>query len=401
MGPRVVRIDGERLHGRLAGRGERLLLGLGADGHLVDGVARQLRPRRRVPGIDREHPAQKHVRLRETLRGSLPCELDGLEVERVGLGIGRARLGRRAEQRDLELLDHVGGDLVLDREDVVELAVVGLRPKVRVGAGLDQLRRDPHRVARLAHRAFEHVRHVQRPRDLRNRNLLALERERRRARRHLQLRNLRQQVQQLLRDAVGEVLLALVRTEIREREDGDRRAGCCRRDQCDRSRGSAREQDGRRDAEQHDHGGCDREERPMLGRLRRGNLVRAAGRGRRGRLRKRKHDVPGGLEPVLPILLQAVLDDVVESRRDVPPRLRQLRRLLHQDRRDRVARRFSLERLLAREHLVQDRPEGEDVGAVIDRQPPDLLGRHVAHRPHHRPRFRVPRVRRRARRLVV
>ena len=84
-------------------------------------------------------------------------ELDGLEIKRVRLGIGRACLRRRAEQRDLELLHHVGRDLVLDREDVVELAVVGLRPQVRVGAGLDQLRRDPHRVARLAHRAFQHV----------------------------------------------------------------------------------------------------------------------------------------------------------------------------------------------------------------------------------------------------
>ncbi len=53
------------------------------------------------------------------------------------------------------------------------------------------------------------LRHVQRARDLRDLDLLALERERRGARRHLQLRNLRQQVQQFLRDAVGEVFLVL------------------------------------------------------------------------------------------------------------------------------------------------------------------------------------------------
>ena len=86
---------------------------------------------------------------------------------------------------------------------------------------LDQLRRDPHRVARLAHRAFQHVRHVQRARDLRNARLLAFERERRGARRHLQLRNLRQQVQQFLRDAVGEVLLVLPRRHVHERQHGD------------------------------------------------------------------------------------------------------------------------------------------------------------------------------------
>ncbi len=38
----------------------------------------------------------------------------------------------------------------------------------------------------------------------------------------------------------------------------------------------------------------------------------------------------------LPVLLEAVPDDVVERGRDVPPRLRQLRRLLSQDRRHRV-----------------------------------------------------------------
>ena len=155
--------------------GVTLLVGQQALARLVGEVAGQRGPRRGIARIDRQHLAVQRVGLLERLGGALPSELDGLQVQRVGLGIGRAHLRRRAEQRDLELLDHVGRDLVLDREDVVELAVVGLRPQVRVGAGVDQLRGDPHRVAGLAHRAFEHVRHVQRARDLRNRDLLALE----------------------------------------------------------------------------------------------------------------------------------------------------------------------------------------------------------------------------------
>ena len=221
MGRCVVRIDRKRLHGRLAGLGESFLVGQQALARLVAEVAGQPVPRRGVARIDRQHLAVKRVGLLERLGGELPSELDGLEIKRVRLGIGRACLRRRAEQRDLELLDHVGRDLVLDREDVVELAVVGLRPQVRVGAGLDQLRRDPYRVARLAHRAFQHVRHVQRARDLRDSDLLALERERRGARRHLQLRNLRQQVQQFLRDTVGEVLLVLPRRHVHEWQHGD------------------------------------------------------------------------------------------------------------------------------------------------------------------------------------
>ena len=221
MGRRVVRIDRERLHRRLAGLGVPLLVGQQALARLVGEVRGQPGPRRGVARIDRQHLAVERVGLLERLGGVLPPELHGLQVQRVRLGIGRARLRRRAEQRDLELLDHVGRDLVLDREDVVELAVVGLRPQVRVGAGLDQLRRDPDRVARLAHRAFEHVRHVQRARDLRDSDFLALERERRGARRHLQLRNLRQQVQQFLRDAVGEVLVRLVLAHVDEWQHGD------------------------------------------------------------------------------------------------------------------------------------------------------------------------------------
>jgi hypothetical protein len=51
-------------------------------------------------------------------------------------------------------------DVVLHGEDIVELAVVGFRPQVRVRGHLDQLRGDAHAVARLAHTAFEDRGHV-------------------------------------------------------------------------------------------------------------------------------------------------------------------------------------------------------------------------------------------------
>ena len=103
---------------------------------------------------------------------------------------------------------------------------------------------------------------------------------------------------------------------------------------------------------------------------------------------------------MIPVLLQTMLDEAVESRGNVPPRLRQLRRLVSHDCRHRLGVRVSLERLLAREQLVEDRPEREDVRAVIDRESLHLFGRHVARGPHDRAGLRVARARWRARLLA-
>ena len=95
VGRCVVRIDRQRLLRRLAGLGEALLAGQQALACLVDEVAGQPVPRRGVARIDRQHLAVERVGLLERLGCELPSELDGLQVQRVGLGIGRARLRRR------------------------------------------------------------------------------------------------------------------------------------------------------------------------------------------------------------------------------------------------------------------------------------------------------------------
>jgi hypothetical protein len=45
-------------------------------------------------------------------------------------------------------------DFALNGEDVVQWTIVDLRPKVRVGAGIDELRIDSHFSSRALHAAF-------------------------------------------------------------------------------------------------------------------------------------------------------------------------------------------------------------------------------------------------------
>jgi hypothetical protein len=45
----------------------------------------------------------------------------------------------------------------LDGEHISQIAIVGLCPQMRVGAGIDQLGVDPDAVASALHAAFEHM----------------------------------------------------------------------------------------------------------------------------------------------------------------------------------------------------------------------------------------------------
>ena len=145
-----------------------------------------------------------------------------LQVQRVGFRIGLRDRGHFAQQRHLQLRRHVGRDLVLDGEDVVQRSVPRVRPQVIPVLGPDQLGGDAHLVVGLPDRALQHVRHLQALGDLGDLQVLVLERERRCAGRHLQPGDLRQQVQQLLGDAVGEELLLRVGAHVDEREHRDR-----------------------------------------------------------------------------------------------------------------------------------------------------------------------------------
>ena len=74
----------------------------------------------------------------------------------------------------------------------------------------------------LSHRTLEQIGDVELLADVARVDRLSLERERRRSRRDAQSGNLGERADEIVRDAVGEILLRGVAAEIRERQNGDR-----------------------------------------------------------------------------------------------------------------------------------------------------------------------------------
>ena len=89
--------------------------------------------------------------------------------------------------------------------------------------------RDPELVPGAPDAALEQVGDAELPGDLRRLDVLPLEVEGRRPPRHAEPRHLGERREDLLGDAVGEVLLVVLRGEVREGEHGDGRCGARRR----------------------------------------------------------------------------------------------------------------------------------------------------------------------------
>ena len=94
---------------------------------------------------------------------------------------------------------------------------------------------------------------------------------------------------------------------------------------------------------------------------------------------ERKREIAGGLEPEVRRLLDAPLDDPSKRRGHGVGQLGRIR-LEHGI--DGGDPRITTEGRRAGNHLVEDRAEGEDIGAVVHGFTTNLLGRHVAQRAH-------------------
>ena len=113
-------------------------------------------------------------------------------------------------------------------------------------------------------------------------------------------------------------------------------------------------------------------------------------RGRRGGHpgRQREAKIPGALETFCRLLLEAVRNDPPELRRNLRGG-RRGHRILLQHRQHRLGRALRMERPTAGQHLVEDRAESEEVGAMVDFAAPDLLRRHVTRRAEDDARLRA------------
>ena len=147
---------------------------------------------------------------------------------RLALGaLVRRRLDPAAQRR------HDGrGHLVLDGEDVLELAVVALGPDMRLGLAVDQLHGDAHAVGGLAHASLDHVVDAEFLGDAARRHRLALVHEDGVARDDEEVAEARQLGDDVLGQPVGEELLLRIAAHVGEGQHGDRgnaRRGVLRR----------------------------------------------------------------------------------------------------------------------------------------------------------------------------
>ncbi len=175
-------------------------------------LERVLQNPRGDPGVGGRH--RGHVRQR--------AQIEVIGVEIVGM-LSPGAFDLRALQAGLDDADDLVGDLVLQVENVFQRAVVAVGPQMRPGRGLDQLRRDAHPVARLAHASFQDIAHAELTPDLSHIDGSALVGEARIARDHEQPFDPRQAGDDVLDHAVGEILLLRIAAHVLERQDRDRR----------------------------------------------------------------------------------------------------------------------------------------------------------------------------------
>src|SRR5215469_7234049 len=107
----------------------------------------------------------KRIRIGE-LRGEVKMSLEIGIVRRRVHGVGCATLSLLLwSQLCPDLLRYGVGDLTLQLQHIAEIAVIGFCPEMPVGAGLEELRGDPHALPGTNDRSLHDRVYIQLPRD--------------------------------------------------------------------------------------------------------------------------------------------------------------------------------------------------------------------------------------------
>ena len=104
----------------------------------------------------------------------------------------------------------VCASFALERENILHLPIVMLRPDLRVRLRIDELRVDPHAIARDLHAAFEHIRDAEFASDLLHVARLAAVSRHAAAADHFQISHPSQIRQDVVLHAVGEIRRRIV-----------------------------------------------------------------------------------------------------------------------------------------------------------------------------------------------
>src|SRR6266498_4203660 len=146
--------------------------------------------------------------------------MPALEIQLIGLAVFREALGQTlflfARQLHAQAVGYLPGDLFLEREDIGDLAVVPLAPKLRSLGYIGQFRADHQSLAPLDDSAGKHDAYIQLAPDRLRVHLFSFVTKDGAARSDAKLRNVRQAVEDALGDPVAEIFVFLVGAQVRE-----------------------------------------------------------------------------------------------------------------------------------------------------------------------------------------
>ena len=110
---------------------------------------------------------------------------------------------------------------LLNAEDVAQITIIALRPQVMPGDRIDKLGCDPDLITDLPDASLQDISHAQFTAHVLDLDRPVLVRERRISRDHGEATDLREIGDDIVRDAIGEVLLLRVVAHVRERQHDD------------------------------------------------------------------------------------------------------------------------------------------------------------------------------------